>query len=203
MFAYWDALNKALKRLLVIIVFMLAALCFAYAFLPEMREQLLFLSAFSGSIPVAFASYHAARSFQVSVERDKLHKSFEILCNMNARDVSDTRYRIERKVKEFNGDLDLLCKKINEDVGLYDDVNHVLGMFEDMTIAIRKGYTDESMLHKSLASVVRNLHRDLLPYIVKLRIDEGDSLYYTEFEDLERCWSRNQSIVDERIVFSK
>ena len=191
---YWKNLPYGLQSAFVVLLWCLAILSWLYYWYPAERGHLLFFATFSGSFPVAFVAFHAARSFQLGVSRDKLHKSFEVLQSMNTREITETRFSLEDAIRNRPSGTDLYTF-ITNNSRLTQTTNQILGLFEDMAIAIKRDYLDEALLHRSLAAVVRILYRLLKPYVDSLRVFEQDPELYGDFEQLAIAWIRDESLV--------
>ena len=80
--------------------------------------------------------------------------------------------------------------RISQDPKLKVKLLQVLGIFEDISIAIRRGIVDEQFLKDSLRSMVLLYYHGFEGYIKGLRRKTSNPRYYLELENLKNEWNK-------------
>jgi len=178
--------------LIVIVVIIMISLCLLYFMLPNgyqndivfVREVLLM----GGGIITAV---YVGRGFYFQVEWNKSDVSFKLLGDFNDKDMSRNRSLLE---KTYEGNdkcsYDRLCK---DDV-LKGSFLMLSGFFEDMSMAIQRGYVDEELLYFSLRNIVKVNWKGLSECIKQYREKKENPHYLSEFERLGESWGKEMSL---------
>lgn len=175
--------------LLALMLLMGAILVFCFFIFEQFRDQLTFISAVIGGLAAIWAGYYVALNIKITTERNKVHRGFEIIHRLDYLDAVRFRLFIEK------GDIDpekdapeKIYNKINEDIDLQIAVTSILSMFENLSIAIQRGYADEVTVYLSTCVQVPYYYKKLSPYIRYIRDKYEDNTICIEFEKLARSW---------------
>ena len=74
-------------------------------------------------------------------------------------------------------------------------VTMLLGVLEDLSIAMRLGYADERTTYQSLGSLVPTVFYGLAGYIDGLRSRNRDKTIYVEIERFAEAWREGKSAI--------
>ena len=166
-----------------------AILVFCFFIFEQLREQLTFISAIVGGLAAIYAGYYVAVNMKISIERNKVHRGFEIIHRLDCSDAVRFRWSIEK------GDIDPerdapkeIYNKINKDMKLQIAVTSILSMFENLSIAIQRGYADEVTVYLSTCVQVPYYSEKLASYIGYIRGKYDNNTICIEFEKLNRSW---------------
>jgi hypothetical protein len=164
-------------------------LVLVYIFIEEFRAELTFISAITAGLAAIYAGYYAAKSIKIATERDKVHRAFEIIHRLDIPDFVRTRQFIEKIDIDPTKDSAVgMFKKINDDFELQSSVTSLLSMFENLSIAIQRGYVDEVTVYLSTCVQVPYYFDKLSPYINYVRKKYNSNAISIEFEKLANSW---------------
>ena len=166
-----------------------AILVACYFIFPQFREQLTFISAVIGGLTAIYAGYYMAQNIKISIDRDKVHRSFEIVHRLDVPEFIEIRTFIEKgDIDQLKDGPENMYDKIKADDKLLKAVSSVLSMFENMSISIQRGYADELTLYLSCGYIVPFYYGKLSPYIIHLRNKHKNKAIGIEFEKLGGAW---------------
>lgn len=168
---------------------------------PDNRSEIAFAAATIGGAAALYSAYFASTTLRVHIQRDKQRQSFAILDTLNEEESVRLRTFIEAE-KLHNRALSQedIYQKIVAKSDLLKAVTHVLGLFEDTSIAIQTGYADEVVLYRSLRFMVTWNFDCLMPYIRQERqMPDGQDLY-VELEKLANAWKARTSVIDHKPI---
>jgi len=181
-----------------------AVLVLCFIFIEQFRKELTFISAIIGGLAAIYAGYYIAQNMSITAEREKVHKAFEIIHRLDIPDFVRTRWFIEKKDIDPEKDSEVdMYEKINNDFQLQSSVTSLLSMFENLSIAIQRGYADEVTVYLSACVQVPYYFEKLSPYIKYIRSKYNDNAVCIEFEKLANSWkarrflSSNKNIPEE------
>jgi len=181
-----------------------AILVFCFFVFKQFREELTFISAIVGGLATIYAGYYVAVNVKIKIERDKVHRSFEIIHRLDVPGAVKVRWFIEKGGIDHEKDAPVdIYNKINDDFELQIAVSSILSMFENLSIAIQRGYADEVTVYLSTCVQVPYYYEKLSPYIGEIRRRYKDNTICIEFEKLARSWkskrflSSNKNIPEE------
>lgn len=175
----------------VIAVFLIAA----YYLLPGLRSELTFFSAIIAALGIVYNGYYNAATLRESIDRDKMHRAFEFTKELNEIDRAKIRVFIENNINVSSTAPHEIHSKIIEDEYLHSAIKSMLCVFEDASIAVQKGYVDESTLFASLSFLLPRTFEDFKSFIQEERRRFQDERLFSEIERLSNAWSANRSII--------
>lgn len=129
-----------------------------------------------------------------NIHRDKLHQAFYFTEKLNSIDRASIRVFIEKEI--YGGKIAPadFHEKIISDNQLQSAVKSLLGLFEDISIAIQHDYVDEEACYQSLAFLILFTYQTFLPFIQEeRRLFEMPPLF-CELEKLAGAWKLKTSL---------
>lgn len=164
-------------------------LVFCFFIFEQFRGQLTFLSAIVGGLAAVYAGYYVAANIKITIEREKVHRSFEIIHRLDIPDAVRFRWFIEKGgIDPKRGAPKKIYNKINKNFDLQVAVTSILSMFENLSIAIQRGYADEVTVYLSTCVQVPYYYEKLSSYIGYIRGKYRNNTICIEFEKLARSW---------------
>ncbi len=179
----------------VLIVLMATALIVSHILFPSVREHLKFGATVMAGAAAIYGAYYAGKSLRESLLRGKKKNSFEMLQVLNCIDMAKIRHLIENEISDKNISPNELYEKILAESDLLAAITTLLGLFEDMSIAIQQDYADEYILFLSLEHLVPWSYDGLIHYINECRRKHNNPRVYRELQKLANEWKENRSIV--------
>jgi len=173
------------------------AFILAYYFFPNHRDGIKFVGTVFAVSLAAYTAYHAGKSFQSNETRKAQESAYEFLHKFNETDTVRVRTILQPVIDGKAAQLDQFNQIIG-DKELWTNVIQILGIFEDIAIAISTGYADESTLYRSLSGMVPVFNNGLRGYILQLREKSGNATYYKELENLNDAWKKKIGFYDSR-----
>jgi len=188
--------NRSFYLLIVIVIVIMILLCLLYLMVPDgyqnyivfVREVLLM----GGGIITAV---YVGRGFYFQVEWNKSDVSFKLLGDFNDKKMGRNRSRLE---KAYKGDKKCFYDRLRQDDVLWHSFLMLSGFFEDMSMAIQRGYVDEELIYFSLRNIVKVNWGVLKDCIYEYRVKEGCQYYLSEFEKLGKSWEKGISLTSEK-----
>jgi len=175
-----------------VLVFLMSYLCAS-----AHREEIKFTAALLAGAAAIYSAYYVGASLRLQVSHNRRKASFEILGSLNRPEFVKVRNFIEKEVEQHeNMSARALYEKVNESPDLDDAVTLVMGILEDMTIAIETDYVDEDMLYISLLAIVERNWSGLRGWVEQLRQKRGDSRLFCELERLVTTWQSGKRLSD-------
>jgi len=166
-----------------------AILVFCFFIFEQFRTQLTFSSAIIGGLAAIYAGYYVAVNIKITNEREKVHRSFEIIHRLDIPDTVRVRWFIEKGDIDPEKDASVnIYKKINEDFELQVAVTSMLSILENLSIAVQRGYADEVTIYLSTCVQVPFYYKKLSSYIGYIRGKYKNNAICIEFEKLARSW---------------
>lgn len=179
---------KVRLTLAVLLILFCSLAISAFALLPAYRELLIFSSAIVGGSAAIYAAYFAALTLRINLKRDMLKSALYITNRVNGLDLTKVRTFVEERLGNGNLAPTEIYKEVTKDKEIRDAVRIVLNHFEDVSISIQKGDSDETMVHMTLCWMVTSIFNSLKPYIYERRKIIGSPTIYLELERLAKCW---------------
>jgi len=139
-----------------------------------------------------------SREQRDQIFRQKVGSAFELSSRFDAFEVLEARVYLGKKLKSMeNRSLSKaqFYKTITDDPKAHIMVKKLLGMAEDVSIAIRYDYADEQVLNRSLGYIICNIYSQFLPYIQQERKKTANDDLYNELEAIYNAWGKGKSIV--------
>lgn len=165
-----------------------------HIFIPSIRSELAFGAAiFAGSVAI-YGAYYARATLLSRLEADRLKRTFEILDRLNSPDLAGARRSLNAKIDHRNLAPAELFKQVTGDLALYTEVTLLLGLYEDMAIAIQAGYADEDVLFKGLAWPVHWAWESLGGFTHELRKARDRPTIYLQFQELAAAWEAKTAL---------
>ncbi len=169
----------------------------------QFREELTYISAILGGLAAIYAGYYVAANLKITTERDKVHRSFEIIHRLDYPDWVKVRWFLDKGDIDHKKDApEKMYEKINDDFELQIAVSSMLSIFENLSIAIQRGYADEITLFLSTCVQIPYYYEKLSPYIGEMRRKYNNDIICIEFEKLARSW-KNQKFLSSNKEISR
>ena len=184
---------------LVFLIGVILVCCFF--FFRQYRDELTFVSAIIGGLAAIYAGYYVALTFKTTTEREKVHRSFEIMHRLDIPDFVKVRTFLDKGGIDHKKDApEQMFKKIYEDKDLRVAVLSLLSMFENLSIAIQRGYADEITLYLSTCVQIPYYYEKLAPFIEEIRRKYNDNTVCIEYEKLARSWKNQKFIATNKTI---
>ena len=163
-----------------------------YFLAPQYRGHVKFVTAILGGAAAIYSAYYIGAAMRLGLLRDKQKSSFDMLDMLNRPEFVEVREFVEEHVENHvEISARQLYAKITEDRDLLKAATIVLGIFEDMSIAIQREYAEEEILYLSLSRIVPYIYGALRPYIEQVRELKNEPRYHIEVEKLVQSWNRS------------
>jgi hypothetical protein len=172
----------------VLVVAAIGAIILIYLVAPSRDEQLKFVASVVAGGAGLYAAYYLGAALHLQIKMEQQHRSFEILERTNEVDVVRVRRFIEEEIAHKKLSSEETYKKIVDNDEIRSGVRSLLGMIEDISIAIQSGYVNEKIMYYSLGLMVPYSLEKLQPYIQKEREFLGNQSLFHEAEKLGRQW---------------
>lgn len=174
-----------------------------YFVFPDSHDAIKFISTLTVGAAVICSACYVGESLRLQVRHNMRKASFELLNMINTKELVKDRSFIEERIMQCEAMTDqALYDKINNDKELDTAVISVTGIFEDMSILIQAGFMDESILYKSMRSIVLRNWKGLEGWIKHTRerrkkespLKEESTLI--EFQKLTTSWDMGKRLID-------
>lgn len=169
-----------------------AIICFVW--LKEWQALLIFATALLVGLATLYSAFYIGQSLKMSLHRDALHRSVQIIDKVTSFDLTKVRTFIyelrEKEISPFE-----LFKSVDEDKELRHAVITVLNSLEEVSIAIQTEYANEAILYKSLPFIVYKVFYTLEPYISEYRKQSNCQALYHELEILAHAWKEGKYLL--------
>lgn len=110
--------------------------------------------------------------------------ALNLLARIGSKDVNALKDVVYPYITEYDK---FKREEIAERPKMPDDaIQQLLGVYEQMSVAIIYGAVDPKMMHKSQALVTKRIYRGLYHHIEKMQAE--DAGYFSEFEQLVCMW---------------
>jgi hypothetical protein len=184
-------------QLWLIIVGGIIAFIILYCIADVYRGQIKFAAVVIAGAAALYSAYYVGASLRMQLNRDMIKSSFEILGLLNRPEFVKVRNFLQKEV-ECHDEIsaEALYNKIDNDDELNNAVTVVLGIIEDMSIAIQCGYVDEDILYVSLMAIVRRNWKGLRGYIEQNRMNRNEPELGIEFQKLANSWESGKRLYD-------
>ena len=187
---------KITIHLWLLIALGIIILMMLYSFATPYRDHIIFAAAILGGAAGIYSAYYIGISLRLNLEREKKNKSFELLGLLNRQETVDVRQFIEDKVKQVPAKN--VYGLIMENKDLLTSVTVVLGIFEDISMAIQAGFVDENIMYQSLHFMIDHYFSKLQPYIARCRDEDKNHTIYIETEKLALSWKIKERLYDKQ-----
>lgn len=168
-----------------------------YIAIPAQRSLIQFLSVLVAGAAAIYSAYYVGAALRLNLEREKQKASFEILSLLNRPEFVEVRRFLETQVEgHAKVSAEELYNKISADVKLDHSVTIVLGILEDMSIAIQSDYVNENTLYMSVFDIVRRHFHSLRGYIEQMRKVRSQPDFFIELEKLCNSWESCKRLSD-------
>lgn len=141
------------------------------------------------------AMNRSIRATEDNAKAEKMRLSYQILQTISNSVSSETKELLMKEIEDDTpkdtGKTDQY-HRIKENTELNQAVIHVLGAFEDMAIAIKRGIADEEFLKDSMIVMIDIYFRAFRGYIFGLREEHKKENLYNELEDLHNKWNKTR-----------
>lgn len=184
-------------RILGLLVLGAIVLITIYFCLPSLQEHLKYVAAILGGAAAIYSAYYVGDALRLQVVHRRQAASFEILALLNRPEFAEVRNFVG---SELEGHEEVPETKLYEMIisnsDLDNSVTIVLGILEDMSIAIQCDFVDEDILYKSLVCIVKRNFDALQGYIHQLRKRRNDPVYFVELAKLYNSWDSKRRLSD-------
>jgi len=149
----------------VILTVLALAAILLHIFIPSWNREIEFAAVVIGGAAAVYAAYYTAISLRLSVTLTRDRNTFDLLKELNRIDVTRIRLEIKHKLSAENLTAKDVHEKILADSELLGAVNTLLGLFEDMSLAVQYDHVNEEILYYSLLFLVPWTFDTLKPFI--------------------------------------
>lgn len=170
-------------------------LCWLYVENTAMRAELTFISAVIGGLAVVYSGYYMGLTLRENIRRDKLNRSFVFTEKLNSIDRASIRVFIEKELHSGEIAPADFHNKVISDHKLHPAVKSLLGLFEDISVAVQYDYVDEEAIYQSLAFLIPFTYQTFLPFIQEERRRFERPSLFCELEKLAGAWKLGKSLV--------
>ena len=159
----------------------------------------------------ATSAIYAVETFRLNYRREQQKAAFQFLAAYAELDVFAIKHFLDTSVQDCSSWEELFsnCMKDPSQRRLLDQTRNMLGLFDDIAIAIRSGYADELVLYQSLGEAIpRHYHScekkflnfKMSQFVEKSKTADEPTLctFYEVADDLVHAWERHQSVIDGR-----
>ena len=191
-------INVSIPLWFVLSAGVLAALV-AYFCAPAYRDQIRFTAALVAAAAAIYSAYYVGAALRMQVSRDRQKASFEILSLLNRPEFIEVRNFLEKEVEGHDTiSAEALYAKIEENERLDNAVTVVMGILEDMAVALQHDYVDEDIIHASLTVIVRRNWAGLRGWVEQIRKQRNEPEIAIELQKLATSWESGRRLSDGR-----
>jgi hypothetical protein len=171
----------------------------AYFCAAAYRDQIKFTAALLAAAAAIYSAYYVGAALRMQVSRDRQKASFEILSLLNRPEFVDVRNFLEKEVEGHDSiSAEALYTKIENNEKLDNAVTVVIGILEDMAVALQHDYVDEDILHESLVAIVRRNWSGLRGWVEQIRKKRNEPEIAIELQKLAASWDSGRRLSDGR-----
>jgi hypothetical protein len=175
------------------------AFILSYLFAPTYRDQIKFGAALLAAGAAIYSAYYVGAALRMQVERDRQKASFEILGLLNRPEFVAVRCFLEKEVEGHDSiSAEGLYAKVEADEKLDNAVTMVIGILEDMAVALQHDYVDEDILYMSLVVIVRRNWAGLRGWVEQIRKQRNEPEIGIEMQKLATSWESGRRLSDGR-----
>lgn len=185
------------KLLLPGLLVSVAGVFVLFALAEDYREEILFGVSALGGTAALLTAYLVAATLRDTNAREKMEHAFEFTRIFNSPEMTQRRDLTRKAIANRHSSLHKAAAK---DTELKAALNGVLGMFEELAIAIKERHTDEAIAYRFFSGAVPWAAVHLGDYIRAERDDGGDSRNYAELLELGAAWSARRSVLTGRAM---
>jgi hypothetical protein len=185
------SLNITVGALIALAVVILAVL---FVLAPAHKEKIEFFSTLVAGGAGLYVAYYIGITLRTRIQRDKQHRSFEFLQQLNQIDTARIRIFVTRRLTSKELSAADVHKMIIENEEIHSQVISLPGLCEDISIGIQSGYAEEKQLYQSLCFLVPYVARTLQPFIEEERRIHNDDRLYEELDRLANSWKAKRAL---------
>jgi hypothetical protein len=154
-------------------------------------------------VATAASAAWVALQLVLQAEQQRRAAAYEFLRQLNARELVGIR-SIVLKSDTAGRSAPITFEEIGVGRRRRARVTQLLGVFEDIAVAIREGYADEDVLYRAIGPTVCFLRERMRPFIDGVREerrrlgDEGSASYYSELDALADAWGKGAALTNGR-----
>ncbi|MFH1371764.1 MAG: DUF4760 domain-containing protein [Planctomycetota bacterium] len=160
----------------------------AFVLAKNYRSELTYASTVLGGVAALYMAYYIGKSLRQNTILTQQQRSFDMIGFLHSTEMNQVRAFIDSEIKHAKvlpSDID---GKITQKPETEYAVRGILNYFEDISIAIQKGYADEDIMYTDLSFVVPYIFESFKPHVVALRTRLDCQLVYCEAEKLVNAW---------------
>ncbi len=130
---------------------------------------------------------------------EKMRVAFEIAARFDTVEVIEARTYIQKQKLEYSFKYGEHSPKQFHDIirkkpKIHSVVKQLLGMGEDVSLAIQFDYANEKVLNRSLGNIICWLYKQFVPYIKIEREEAKNQSLYSELEKLYKAWHKGDPL---------
>jgi hypothetical protein len=149
----------------------------------------------------------ALQALHLNALRARISVSFEFLKRYDDADAISVRHFLDTRLPETRRSFECQLEAItpeqakefylltNSTEGMGARIRQLLGLFEDMALAVAMAHADELTLYRALKPSVTYFVARLAPYIRYERDRTCDVLYYEDSIKIACAWSEGKSVI--------
>lgn len=160
---------------------------------------LIFSTAVIGGMGAICSAFYIGRTLQITLEREQLHRSFEMLAIFSSIEFTKIRTFIMKEINHKEQSPRLIYEKIVNDESLLHTVKFVLNHLENTSIAIQRSYVDEVTMYEAEQVVIPYFYEMLEPFISEVRLIHGPAVF-VEVEKLVHAWKLGKYLHTDRRI---
>jgi hypothetical protein len=164
-----------------------ATLIVIFGLCAQYRALLVFSSAVIGGMGAICSAFYIGRTLQITLEREQLHRSFEMLTVFSTIEFTKARTFVMKEINYKEQSPRQIYDKIVSDESLLHTVKFVLNHLENTSIAIQQGYVDEPTMYDAEQVVIPYFFEMLQPFVSEIRLVHGPAVF-AEVEKLVHAW---------------
>jgi hypothetical protein len=204
----WQSLGRVGKvefnyGVAAVLALLAGALVAVRLMFPEFRDELVFITLVIAGAVAAYSAYYARSNVQGQLRLNTVRRAFEIIDQTNSVEFTRIRRLLNIEIDHRKLGPSELYQRIMADFELATRVTVLLGVYEDVSIAIQAGYADEDVLFKSLHFPVTWAWDRFSTFTQELRRTNRDESLYSQLEKLATAWSAECSVLDPKTKLSQ
>jgi len=173
---------------------------FGYILLPIYRQELTFIAYLLGGGGAIYSGIYVGISVNRKVIQDKLQHSYQFLYQTKSVELSRVRTKLEKDFDPKKLSPEQFFDAVVSDVDIHTTVKVLLGLYEDLSVAVQDGFVYEPTVYKSVCTSLPYMYNTFTPYIQEVRKRREDERVYCEIEKLSNSWSTGKYLNNGKII---
>lgn len=174
------------------------------------REEVSFAMIVLTAAGGVYAAYYIGQTLQVQVQMEEKkmrmqlqRDTFDLMNRFDSAKWTDIKHFIEEEIVDKSSTPIDIYKKVVSSQTLASSITEILGLFEDMCIAIESGYADERTLFDSMRFIVTHAYESLRPYIEHARSHYNHPSLFSKLQKLANEWGQKRMLSTGQTVNTK